>query len=346
MEAGLAEIANLLRYRVEYRLTDLLHHRYALEGQLKVDQERAQMEADLRIYRYVEDDRETYRVRLASFQGGARVYFQAFRWYDSLGLWTDLLGSTGRQELLNSYGETWVRLPLLDTEDDQPLLESGPDLMRSLVLWPDLEVIETLASDTSPVGVFQLLSLERIEIPPNLFTDSMTGRFSLGSLVEQTTEAEQGGTQTLSRLHLDLAGQYRKDSRYFDLALRLDQAGGQNALATSVPSLVAKEDESIELNLSTRYVLDKLTRVMMAVDPVAQTYSLELTGLADLIEWNIFKADPADFKTIPYKLAIRISPLDQSLPHRAELSRMNLKQFNQTVNQCLSSEGQAISHVP
>lgn len=270
------------------------------------------------------------QVTLYAYNHFEKVYVSVADWLLSMAYFEQPYFKNGDTTAMQQFEETYVELLPTSIEGVDQLA----DFHEAFVLLPNLKLLEKADEQYfHQIGDFYSVVLERTQIPELILSDTNHVSFEYRTEINNTLNNIQilpkiKASNFKDGLELKTSVNSKHES---DL---LKEIKGLSK-SRSLPNL----DQ--ELGISTTSVSEKLTDFNLTLNSDSLRYKLELGGLNENFNLNLFKDTTASVKVYEFELIYQFQPYDWEMPDEATLNIYSSDDWEMLVNETLKiNEGQ------
>lgn len=331
MSLGLDKIAELENYQIDFEMVyeDSGDPIYA--GTVFGNQASGDMALAVDFYENVgsEDEpmMEAYPFEMLAYDHFYLVYTNQIEWLNSLGFSDLPLVTPEATGFLEEKVEFWtpVESSLL-AQRNEPV-----NMLKSFLMLPDSNQIDDIAAEfiSYEDGVYDV-SMERLEIPVGLFQEA--GSFELDFAIDLSFR-ELIEEQTFA-VDMSQNFSYQRPSRGVMIDLGTSSNIQQLIRELSEPEIPLEgelppepQDFNHQFTVRSRDVTEKLTKADWELIPSEDYYHVELTGIAERVNINVFGTNTSKLNAANVRLSMTLTPTDFVLPEVGTLDTVNQREL-------------------
>lgn len=333
MTLGFDKITELENFQLDFEMVYTDTGIPVYSGIVYGNQETGDIELQVDFYDNLGSDEEpvieTYPFHLYAYEHFYLVYTNQIEWLNHLGLSDIPLVTPETIEFLESNEETVTPI-----ESAQLAQHNEPvNTLKSFLMLPDPNQIDEIATEfiSYEDGVYEA-SMERLEIPVGLFQEA--GSFELDYLIdlklrelieEQTFAVDIGHNFSYNRPSRGVLIDVGTISNIQQIIAGLREP--DLPMEGEAPSENEPADLNHQFTIRSRDVTEKLTKAQWELKPSEDYYHVELTGIAERININVFGARTSKLNAANVTLEMTLTPTDYDIPAVETLETMNQREL-------------------
>ena len=309
----------LERYQIRIRIVNLDQGEEVASGKVIGDR----VTGDLRVQFNVhptEVEEHGFRYDLISYRNFDIAYSNLIEVLESTGFFEAPYYQSSKYDLLSNYLHHYVEV------DTEPFSKRNmaQDTLTSFLFLPERETIQNLTEDQIyEIHSAYQTSLERTEIPKGWqrFDDNMYLKHEFHLDVNESLNSYKDyEAETVNRLNVSTNNN--------QLQLSLDYSTRVTRDLLNLSRLYSPDAYQLNRELNTQEVTGRLTAVKIRYNPASPYYEIELHGLKDEYQFNIFNQSTADYVAERYTWKFTLLPTEEEIPSLHQLNRLSEAEFN------------------
>lgn len=346
MALGFDKIKQLDDYKIEFEMMNLDTNLPLYEGVIHGKQSTGDWELEVSFFENIgteeEPELKTFPFHLRSYH---HFYLTYTKQIEQLREWDELN--------LLSWPQN-IELPLLPREDkwvkvsmnpyrDETMAANG---LEKWLLIPDTERLHEISGEWVDYhqGTYQV-SMERIEIPTNLFQSDGGVQLSSSLLIDFFNDETL--KKVVALVDHDFNVQTSKQGVHLiiessmNLPKFLEEYAWNNEEIEQIQSSLTDLNLNHQFEIDSRHVTNKLTHVSWQLRPRDDIYEISLTGIAEWFDLNLFdQNNTAKLQSSSLCLKMRLSPNERKIPHWTTFDSISQHELNHLINIPISSHSQ------
>ena len=260
-------------------------------------------------------------------------YVKEFELLNSLAYYKQPFFERDFSRVVEFYNDYYTELSGSSLEISNPASKQS----QSQLLLPNEEKLAELQPEQLTYGDQKYhLYAERLGIPSQLFQDlpQFNITYNLNHLIQRSSNTQVNYAAWDNRFDHSL--KVDEDARAFSAKLSLNSDFISELLGNEEgrkPSQVPQF--STDLQLSSRGLIDKLTKVELTYSPRNKDLTVLMEGMVENVDFNFFTNETAQLSTHHVRLEYNFHPTSEKIPSLNELSTLSVGEANYLLEQLL-----------
>ena len=312
-------IDQLERYQIRIRIVNLDQSEEVASGKIIGDRETGDLRVQFNVHP-TEAEEHGFQYDLISYRNFDIAFSNLFEVLESTRFFDATYYQSSKYELLSNYLNHYVEV---DTETFSKR-NMAQDTLTSFLFLPERETLQNLTEEQIyEIHSAYQVALERTEIPNNWqrFDDYMYLKHEFHLDVNESLNPYKSYDASLTnRLNISTNNN--------QLQLSLDYSTRVTRDLLNLSRIYSPNDYQMNRELNTQEVTGRLTAVKIRYNPASPYYEIELHGLKDDYQFNIFNQSTADYVAERYMWQFTLLPTEEEIPSLHQLNRLSEAEFN------------------
>ena len=312
-------IDQLERYQIRIRIVNLDQSEEVASGKIIGDRETGDLRVQFNVHP-TEAEEHGFQYDLISYRNFDIAFSNLFEVLESTRFFDATYYQSSKYELLSNYLNHYVEV---DTETFSKR-NMAQDTLTSFLFLPERETLQNLTEEqVYEIHSAYQVALERTEIPNNWqrFDDYMYLKHEFHLDVNESLNPYKSYDASLTnRLNISTNNN--------QLQLSLDYSTRVTRDLLNLSRIYSPNDYQMNRELNTQEVTGRLTAVKIRYNPASPYYEIELHGLKDDYQFNIFNQSTADYVAERYMWQFTLLPTEEEIPSLHQLNRLSEAEFN------------------
>lgn len=295
---------------------------------VKANQETGEAMIEMNLYNRLANPNH-YTLTFYTYDHFQHIYVNVVEWLNSMAYFQQAYFPANLHEEMENYEHYFISID----SDELHINEQILDFVSSFLLLANSDKLQTIDNNTVyQLENFYFVSLSRTQIPEMLFRDILSLAFHYVS--KMTYEDEKYYFQHELLLDMPMTG----------LAYNVELDNQlTHPLESTLFGLNAQRvlpDMNKSFSIATDMVTDKLTDVTLSYHSESLRYKLQLNGITENFNLNLFNSQSANFRSYEFQINYEFTPLEWTMPELLSLNRLSVAEFNYLLNRVIEQTTQ------